>query len=219
MSGANTRAMNRLERDVEQLVEAERRGGTTALVTLSERIKAKVVEATARAIPETERDAALGTLRAQFMDAARAQLAIAKEQGPEAVEDLRADLHGELETLFADAEEPEVAASSFEPTSQISSVKSQNQSNCLDTGVQAAPSESGFPDFPEWLAANRERVDAWCSTDTEQWQMYEAEKQLAAEERTVEDIVSSVPPDELPTAFKLARANKGGITYAEDYLV
>jgi Ni,Fe-hydrogenase III component G len=135
--GANTRAMTRLERDVEQLVETEKRGGTPALVMLSERIRAKVVEVAARAIPETERDAALDTLRAQFMDAARAQLAIAKEQGPDAVEDLRADLHGELETLFADAEEPEAAASSFEPVLQFSSAKSKNGLKNVDTGVHA----------------------------------------------------------------------------------
>jgi hypothetical protein len=105
----------------------------------------------------------------------------AKDEGPEALNRLRERLHAELETLFADAETegPEKAKSSallFEADSQISEQKRDFDPLTVDSTVH----ESGdFLPFDKWLKANRERVNLWCKdSETEQWQMYEAERAL-----------------------------------------
>jgi acetyl-CoA carboxylase carboxyltransferase component len=112
-------------------------------------VQAKVSEIALSVIAKAGPEAACDALRAQFLEAARAQIEIARGQGPEAVEELQARLFSELGNLFADPEAMEETEESDEVVkqklvrtnfSENLQKPEQNQNSdfqALDTGVQS----------------------------------------------------------------------------------
>jgi hypothetical protein len=156
-AGSNTRAMTRLERDVTQLVDLEREKGGSALLTQYNRIQAKVAEVAMPAIVEADPEAARDFAHNQFIEAARAQIALAREQGPEALEELQARLFSDLGTLFADPEAPEDEAellgSNFSENLQKGQQNQVSDSEIVDkkghfsTPLQGIPPLQSRPDL------------------------------------------------------------------------
>jgi hypothetical protein len=145
--------MTRLVRDLTDLVEGEEEKGPKALATQYSRIQAKVAEIALPVIARGNPAAAREALRAQFIEAARAELELARAQGLEAVAELQAELFSDLGSLFADPEAPEegVEIEESDPAVKQKLVRTnfsenlqnleQNQisdSQALDTGVQSS---------------------------------------------------------------------------------
>jgi hypothetical protein len=123
-----------------------------------------------------------------------------------------------------DEENIKVRATSENENLHFSEQNEVSQCFTVDRAVHVEGEAQDFPDFPTWHEQNRERVAQWCDSDTEKWQMYEAEKALAADGRTVEDLLDSIHSEVKPTAFRHIdeqekRKGKGDVIYAEEFTV
>jgi hypothetical protein len=195
----------------EMLVEASKRDDATVTATCKE-LAVELGKAFAEAL-DVEPDSAMRLLADTLMEAAEASVHSSNDTS--LVNTSGQEKKGDSEKVRAISENENLHFSEQNEVSQCFTV---------DSPVHVEGEAQDFPDFPTWHEQNRERVAQWCDSDTEKRQMYEAEKALAADGRTVEDLLDSIHSEVKPAAFRHIdeqekRKGADEIIYAEEFTV